>query len=50
MTKREKLIKIIRQSLSGVVAVHVIDRIAPRVADGILNSGAKMDDEAEVEE
>ncbi|MGM9551950.1 MAG: hypothetical protein ACI3XA_06795 [Clostridia bacterium] len=37
--KREKLIKIIRHSLAGVVAVHLIDIVAPRVADGILNRG-----------
>lgn len=34
MTKREKLIKVIKQSLMGILPVYQINEIAPKVADG----------------
>lgn len=44
MSKRDKLIQIIRQSLAGVIEVRLINEIAPKVADGILNSGKYLSD------
>ena len=44
MTKREKLIKVIRKSLVGMLPVYQINEIAPKVADGILNSGKYLSD------
>ena len=44
MTKRDKLIKVIKKSLKGMLPVYQINEIAPKVADGILNSGKYLSD------
>ena len=47
MTEREKFIQVIKHSLSGWLNCHIIRKIAPLIADGLIENGAVIGKEDE---
>ena len=43
MTERDKFISIIKKSLHGVLPCNQVDRLAERIADGLVLNGAKIE-------
>ena len=43
MQEREKIIKIVRRSLIGILPMHMVDKLAHKIADGLVLNGAKFD-------
>lgn len=47
LTERERFIQVIKRSLSGWLNCHIIRKIAPMIADGLIENGAVMGKEDE---
>lgn len=43
MTDKEKFISIIKQSLKGSLTCNMVDKLAERIADGLVLNGAKIE-------
>ena len=44
MTERDKFISIIKKSLHGVLPCNQVDKLAHKIADGLVLNGAKIEE------
>ena len=44
MNEREKIIKIVKKCLIGILPMHMVDKITHKIADGLVLNGMKLED------